>query len=106
LIPKENIRIIHIKRSREFIAQSLKKRNNISIDKGRRLAEYYDKKIKNNFYPIPSDNIFTCYYDDFFGKFKNDIIHQLCVFAGLRTPSEETFKKIHKFIDPKLRHWK
>lgn len=106
LIPAEKIKIIYIKRSKEAVAKSLKKRNGFNLAKGRSLSDRYNREIKKHLAFFPEHKICECDYNEFFGPKKKETVLNICRLTGLKEPDNKTWNKINEFITPELRHWK
>lgn len=106
LIHSKNMKFVYIQRNHSAVAESLRKRNGINIQKGTTLSKYYNKQIEKNLILFPFSEIYKCNYSDFFTNYWELLVEELCRFTGLSEPEQKTWDKLNKFIDPKLRHWK
>jgi len=101
IIDPEPVKVVYVHRPVSEIAASLKKRNNIPLDKGKKLAETYisraEKAIKNT-------GVWTTdvYFHDFFKPGWKVKLCYLCSILDLEFPKNPN--KIESFIDERLWH--
>lgn len=93
---------VFVKREINAIINSLKLRNKMSENVSKRIAEFYINYINNNHGNIP---LIEIKYENLLENTQEEL-KKIIDLIGNDLDFEETLKRVHDYIDPKLNHYK